>query len=168
MKDTGYTFAGGGNIISETFLHRLFFGESKYLPPIIGTLSTMPVKKSGLGLQYPVTPASEKYLSFLRTRSKLIGYVTGERSFSTDGHLMVFREERHDGPKIRDGSKGAKLKGLVDDLEAPERRLILCANNTGLWLTVQDTTVTSTVLAATEFRLSCARYDVTPPNLQKK
>ena len=41
----------------------------------------MPVKKSGLGLQYPVTPNNEKELSLLHVRSELFGYVTGEIPF---------------------------------------------------------------------------------------
>ena len=38
----------------------------------------------------------------------------------------------------------AKLKGLVDNLEAPDRSLILCAKNIGSWLSLRDTTVTNT------------------------
>ena len=52
-------------------------------------------------------------------------------------------------PKIRDEVNEAKLKVLVKDLEALDRRLILRAKNTGSWMTVQHTTVTGTVLVAT-------------------
>ena len=50
-------------IIPE-FLPRLFFGKSKSLSPIVGTIRKIPVKKSGLGLLIPVTSAIEKYLGF--------------------------------------------------------------------------------------------------------
>ena len=55
---------------------RIFFGKPKYLPPIVGTLITMLIKKDGLGLKDPVTSPIEKYLSLLGERSKIIGYVT--------------------------------------------------------------------------------------------
>ena len=62
----------------------------------------------------------------------------------------------------------AKLKGLVKDLEATDLSLVICAKNTGSWLTVWGTIVTGTVLAAMEFSdFLCARYDATPPKLQK-
>ena len=54
-KYTGYAFAGVDKIFQEIFLPCLFFVKSKSLPPIVGILITMLVKKYGLGLQYPVT-----------------------------------------------------------------------------------------------------------------
>ena len=42
-------FEGVENILWEIFLPRLFFGEPKSLTPLIGTIITLPVKKSGLG-----------------------------------------------------------------------------------------------------------------------
>ena len=53
--DTGDAFARVEKIIRETFLPRLFFGKKKTLSPIVGDLSTMLVKKYGLGLLNPVT-----------------------------------------------------------------------------------------------------------------
>ena len=47
---TGDSFAVVENMIRETFLHRLFFGITKTLSPIVGALSTMPVSKYGMGL----------------------------------------------------------------------------------------------------------------------
>ena len=47
----------------ETFMPRLFFGNSKTLSPIAGTLSKMPVKKYGLGLLNPVTSVNENFIS---------------------------------------------------------------------------------------------------------
>ena len=72
----------------------------------------------------------------------------GEGEFSTANQFMAHREERHDG-KIRYYSNDAKLKGLVNDLEAPDCRLILNANNRCSWLNVWSTMVTGTVLVAT-------------------
>ena len=69
---------GAGIFLQETFLPSLFFGKSKTLPPIVGTLSTLSVKKSGMVLHNPVTSAKEKYNSSLRALCKLIGAVTGK------------------------------------------------------------------------------------------
>ena len=55
--DTGGAFFGLENMIQETFLPRLFFVKTKFLSPIVGDLSTMPVKKSVLGILNPVTSA---------------------------------------------------------------------------------------------------------------
>ena len=111
-----------------------------------------------------MTSANEKYLSLIRTISDLIGAITGASKIVTANNLLAIREEMHDGQKIRDDANGAKLKELVKDIEAPNCHLILCSNNIGSWLTVQGTTVTSTVLADTEFHeFLCARYDSPPP-----
>ena len=59
-----------------------FFGKSKYIPPIVRTLSTMLFKKVGLVLKYPLTSANEKYQTLLLASSKLVGSVRGERKFS--------------------------------------------------------------------------------------
>ena len=50
-KDTGHVFSGVEKLLQEKNLPCLFFVKSKYHPPIIGTLSTILVRKSGLGLQ---------------------------------------------------------------------------------------------------------------------
>ena len=59
-KYMGRMFTGLENILRETFLPHLFFVKSKSLPHILGTLSTMLVNKSGLGLQDSVTSANDK------------------------------------------------------------------------------------------------------------
>ena len=70
--------------------------------------------------------------------------------------------------KIRDYANNIKLKEIVENLKASERRFILRAKNTGSWMNIPVTTVTGIVLAAKEFcDFLCARYDVTPPNLKK-
>ena len=148
-EDTGYTFAVVEKFLWETFLPFLFFGKSKPLPSIVETVSTIPVKKSSLGLQDLVTSANYKYLSLIRTNINLIVVITGERGFSTAGHPLVLREESRDGKNIWYDANKAKLKGLVKDLEALNRRLIFHTKKTGSWLTVWGATVTSTVLAST-------------------
>ena len=83
-------------------------------------------------------------------------------------HLLELREEMRNRNKIRYDTNDSKLKGIVDDLEAPDRRIILRAKKNGSCLSVQSITITSTLLAPTVFcNFFCARYDVTPPNLLK-
>ena len=53
-KNMGDAFAGVENMIRETFLPYLFLRKPKSLSPIVGTQSTMPVNKSGLGLLNPM------------------------------------------------------------------------------------------------------------------
>ena len=53
--------------------------ENRTLPSIIGTLSSMLVKKSVLGLQNLVTPADENFLSSLCAITELIRAMKGER-----------------------------------------------------------------------------------------
>ena len=43
--DTRDVFAGGEKMIPETFLLRIFFGNTKTLSPIVGGISTVTVKK---------------------------------------------------------------------------------------------------------------------------
>ena len=75
----------------------------------------------------------------------MIGDVTGASVFLTFVYLILLREKISD-KKIRYDANDAKLKGLVNDPEEPGSRLILCAKNTGYWMTIWGTTVTSTVL----------------------
>ena len=76
-KDRVHTFAGVKELLQETFLHCLFFVNSKSLTSIVGTMIMVPVNKSGLGLQDPVTLANKKYLSLIHARCELIGAVKG-------------------------------------------------------------------------------------------
>ena len=77
-------------------------------------------------------------------------------------------EERHDIKTIRDDANDANIRGLVNNLKAPDLHRILCAKHTGSWMTVQSTTVTGTVLSATDFcDYLCSRHNVIPPNLLK-
>ena len=61
--ETGDLFVGVEKIIQENLLPFLFAVKTKTLSTVVGALSTMPVKKSGLGQLNPVTSAQEKYLS---------------------------------------------------------------------------------------------------------
>ena len=93
--------------------------------------------------------------------------MTGGDAFSTLDHLQTLSEERRDGKKARNIAYESILKGLVSNLKGTNKRLLLSAKCTGDWLSVCNTTVSGTVLSATEFRdFLCARYNVSPVNLQ--
>ena len=108
------------------------------------------ITKSILGLKDPVTLDNKKYLSSLRSSSKLIGSVIVENELSIANHLLSIIEERRDREKIQVDANSAKIKVIDEDLKAPSHRLILHTKNTGSWLNIQVTTVTGTVLASTE------------------
>ena len=72
-------------MIRETFLPRIFFGNTKNLFPVVGVLSTIPVKKYGLGLLNLVTSSQEKYLSSTRGSTEIVRAVTGGGVFSNRG-----------------------------------------------------------------------------------
>ena len=97
--DTEDEFAGVEKILMETVLPCIFFRNKKPLPPIVGALSMMPVKKSGLGLLNTVTPEKEKYLSSQRRSGELIRAVTGGGAFSNDKQLLEIGEESRDVQK---------------------------------------------------------------------
>ena len=117
-------------VFQETFLPCTFYGKSKSLPSIIGNLSTMPVKKSVLGLECPVTLANDKYQILLRASIKLIGSVTRASEFSTHDHLHAVKEERRDGKKTWDDVNAAKLKVIVKNLPTLDCYLFLRAKHT--------------------------------------
>ena len=71
-NNVGDAIAGMEKMLQENFLPQLFFGKSKSLSPIIRTLSTMLVKKSGLGLLNVMTFVKEKYLTLQRASTELI------------------------------------------------------------------------------------------------
>ena len=108
-------FAGVENFLQETFLPCLFFGKSKTSPPLIGSLSMLPVNKSGMGLHNPVASVKDKYNSLLCLSCKLIGTVTGERAFSNADHVQVVKGERWDGKKYWGVVNDAKLPGIFSN-----------------------------------------------------
>ena len=134
----GEAFAGVEEMIRETFLPHLFFGKTKTLSPIVGALSTMPVKKSGLVL-----------LGSQQEGVELIQAVMGVGAFSNADQLETLGKERRDGKKYWEAAYETKLQDLVRDLKGTNRRLILRAKSTGAWLSVRGTTVSGTVLYAT-------------------
>ena len=86
-KDTVQALMELENFLWETFLPCLLFGKSKTLPPIVGALSKLPVKKSEMGLQSIMTSSKEKYTSLLRVRDNIIDAFKDKRLFSTTNHI---------------------------------------------------------------------------------
>ena len=105
-----------------------------------------------MGLQNPLTAASKKYTSSLRASYELIGAVTGKREFSTADHLQAVKEERQGGKINWDGANAAKLREIIHDQVDFKKSLFLRVKHMGSWMSVWVTTVTGTLLAATEFR----------------
>ena len=136
-------------MICETFLHRLSFGNTENISPVVGTLSTMMVNKSGLGLLNTVTSYQENYLSSTRGSAELVRAVTGEGAFSNADHLWNLSEERRDRKKDRDVVYEYRLKGSVRNIKVTDKLLLILAKSTGVCLSVRGTTVSGTVLSAT-------------------
>ena len=93
--------------------------------------------------------------------------MTVGREFSNSNHLRTQSEERRDGKEARYVAYKSRLKGLVKNLKVADKRLLLRSKRTGAWLSVCGTTMSGTVLSATEFLIfKCAHYNVSPVNLQ--
>ena len=84
MRDA---FTGAEKMIQETFLPHILFRKTKTLSPIVGALSTMSVRKAGLGLLNTVTLEQEKYLRSHRESAELVLAVTGGGELSNADHL---------------------------------------------------------------------------------
>ena len=167
MWDTGDSFVGVEKMICENFLSRLFFGKTKTLYPVVGDIFTMPVRKNILGLLNTVTSSQVKHLSSTRGSTEQTRAVTGGGGFSNADHLWTLNEERRDGKEYWDVAYESILKSLVSDIKGTDNILLLRSKSTGAWLSVRGTTVSGTVLSATEFRdFLCTRYNVSPVNLQ--
>ena len=91
----------------------------------MGTLSTMPIKKSILGLQNPVTSAHKEFESLKRASVNLINVVTGKSEFSTTNHVRAAREEHSEGGKSRDEANNIKLEETLQDLPKTDRIILL-------------------------------------------
>ena len=109
----GDAFAGVENMIKETFLPRIFFGNMKTISPIVAALSTTPVKKFGLGLLNPVTSAEDKYPRSQWGSAELIRDVKGGGALFNVDHIRMLGEEIRDGRKYREYEYETKIKGLV-------------------------------------------------------
>ena len=70
-------------------MSRLLFRKTKPLSPIVGALSTMSVKKYGLGLLNPMIPEKERYLSSQRESAELIWAVIGGVALFNTGNLLA-------------------------------------------------------------------------------
>ena len=93
--------------------------------------------------------------------------MTGGGEFSSVVHVRTLSEERRDRKESQDVAYLSRIKGLVSNLKGTNNRLLLHAKSTGPWLRVRGTTVSGTVLSATEFRdFLCLCYNFSPVNLQ--
>ena len=137
--------------MQENVLSCIFFGISKTLSTAVGSLSKLPVNKSGMGLQNPEKWSEDKYTSFLCAIYKLIGAVTCETEFSTADRIWSVKEERQGGRKYRDDVNDAKLRVIVSDQSASKERLFLHTKYPGSRMSVCGTTIMGTVIHATEF-----------------
>ena len=91
-----------------------------------------------------MTPVDERFLGSQHESTGLIRDVKGESEFSTVDHLQAVNEERGDNRKNRDDRNGAKLEGIVKNLEIIGRCLFLRSEQTGSWLIVRGNMVTGT------------------------
>ena len=104
----------------------------------------------------------------MQESAELVRVATGGGAFSNDNHLRTLSGERHDEKKDWDVAYKLRLKDLVRNLKGTDKRLLLRAKTTGARMSVRGTTVSGTVLSATELWDSlCARYNVFPSNLQR-
>ena len=102
-----------------------------------------------MGLPNTVISSQEKYLISQRGIAELVRAVTGGGAFSNANHLRTLSEERSNGKKDRDAVYKSKLKGLVSDLKGTDKRLLLRAKSTGVWMSAHSTKFSVTVLSAT-------------------
>ena len=117
------------------------------------------------------TPESSDVISVevlkLHARERITGTgCDGRGVFSNAEHLRTLSEERRDGKKSRDVAYKSRLMGLVRDLQDTDKPPLLLSKITGAWLIVHGTTVSGTVLSATEsWNFLFAHYNVSPVNL---
>ena len=126
-------------MIRKTFLPCILFRKTKNLSPVVGDLSTMPVKKYGMGLLNPVTSDQEKYSSSTQGSVELVQAVTGGGEFSYVNHLRTLIDDRQDGKEAWDVEYGYRLKGFVINIQGTDKSIILRTISTGKWLSVRGT-----------------------------
>ena len=129
-----------------------FFGETKTLSPVVGDLSTIPVKKAGLGLLNSLMSAQEKCLRSQWGSAELVFDVTGWGFLSNANHLWTLSEEQRDRKKSCDVAYESRRKGLVRNIQGTDNCLLLSSKITGAWMSVCGNTISGIVLSATEFR----------------
>ena len=91
----------------------------------------------------------------MRESAELLRAVTGGGAFSKADHLRTLSEERHDRKRDQDVTHESRLKFLVSNLKGTDKRLLLHSKKTGTWSSVRGTTVSDTVLSATESWYFC-------------
>ena len=128
-----------GNLFASSFIRK------DDPPPVVGSLSTMSVKKSGLGLLNPFASAQENYLRSTRGRAELVQAVTGGGEFSNAKHLHTLSEEQNEGKKYQDVAYKYRIKGLLSDLKSTDKPLLLLTKSTDDWLSVPETVVSRTL-----------------------
>ena len=97
----------------------------------------------------------------------MVRFVTTGGELSNADPLQTLSEERRDRKKTRDVAYKSRLKGLSSNIKGNKNSLILRAKITGAWLSIRGTTVSGTVISATEFwDFKCARYNISPIKLQ--
>ena len=84
---------GSGEDDSRNLFGSSFLRKDENPLPVVGALSTMPVRKAGLGILNPVASAQEKYLSSMWGSVELTRSVKGWGGFSNSDHLRILSEE---------------------------------------------------------------------------
>ena len=79
----------------------------------------------------------------------------GEIKISAADHPQAVEEEMSNRRKTRDDVNGAKLEGIVNNLNAFEPHILIRAKQTVSWMTTWSNTVTGTVISAMEFSDLC-------------
>ena len=87
----------------------------------------------------------------MRSSAELVQAVMGGGASSNADHPWNLSEDQRNGKKDRDVAYKSRLKGLVRYLKVTDKCLLLRIKSTGAWLIVCGTTVSGTVLSATEF-----------------
>ena len=87
---------GSGEDDSINLFASSFLQKDENPLPVVGAISTMLVRKAGLGLLNPVTSVQDKYLSSTQGSAELILAVAGGGGFCNYDHLRTLSEERHD------------------------------------------------------------------------
>ena len=92
-----------------------FFGKLKFITPLVGTLSTMPVKKAILGLQNTVTSTNEKFLSQQGEITEMAPWVATTVAFKIHRYQpqVIGRYGNCRGVRYGDRERGGLIRGGV-------------------------------------------------------
>ena len=133
--------------------------KNKSLPPIVGTLHMILITKSILGLKDPVTLANKKYLSPLRSSSKIIGSVIVENELSRKAW-----QRKNPGWCQRRQNQGNRRgpQSTWPPSNPKHQKYRFLAEHTGYYSNWYSTSLYGI------FLFFCGRYDVTTPQPLKK